>query len=64
MKSPHSRYLALFLHYHLLKTTKILYLPDDVIATAAARFGEETRAGGGVVFNVKLRRYITSVGVV
>ena len=38
--------------------TNIFYSTDDAIATAAARFGEETRPGGGVVFNVKWRRYI------
>ena len=37
--------------------TKIFYSPDDEIATAAERFGEETGPGGGVVFNVKWRRY-------
>ena len=37
---------------------KIFHSPDDAIATAAARFGEETQAGGGVVFNVKWRRYL------
>ena len=36
----------------------MFYSPDDAIATVAARFGEETRPGGGVVFNVKRRRYI------
>ena len=58
MKSPHSRYHALFLLYRLFQTTKIFYSPDDEIATAAAQFGEETQAGGGVVFNVKWRRYM------
>ena len=53
MKSPHSCYRALFLIYHLFQTTNIFYSPDDSIATAAAQFGEETRAGGGVLFNVK-----------
>ena len=38
--------------------TKIFYSPDDEIATAAERFGEETRPGVGVVFNVKWRRYV------
>ena len=36
----------------------MFYPPDDAIGTSAARFGEETQAGGGVVFNVKWRRYI------
>ena len=48
---------AVFL-YRLFQTTKIFYSPDDAIATAAARFGEETQAEVGVVFNVKWRRYI------
>ena len=39
---------------------KILYLPDDAKATSAARFGEETQPGGGVVFNVKWRRYASN----
>ena len=43
----------------LIPNDKLFYSPDDAIATAAAQFGEETRAGGGVVFNVKWRRYIT-----
>ena len=37
--------------------TEIFYLADDAIARASAQFGEETRPGGGVVFNVKWRRY-------
>ena len=57
MKSPHSRYRALFLLYRLFQTTKIFYSPDDAIATAAAQFCEEMRSGGGVVFNVKWRNY-------
>ena len=59
MKSPQIRYRALFLLYRLFQTTKIFYLPDDEIATAAAQFGEETRAGGGVEFNVNWRRCAT-----
>ena len=35
-------------------------MPDDAIATAAARFGEEMRSGGGVVFNVKWNIIIVS----
>ena len=57
VKSLHSCYRALFLLYHLFQTKKIFYSPDDAVATATVRFGEETRAGGGVVFNVKWRRY-------
>ena len=37
--------------------TEIFYSPDDATATAAARFDEEIRPRGGVVFNVKWRRY-------
>ena len=62
MKSPHSRYRALCLLYLSFQTTNIFYSPDDAIATSVARFGEETRQGGGVVFNVKWRRYALSCG--
>ena len=48
----------MFSLYSEFQTTKIFYSPDDAIATAATRFGEETQAGGGVVFNVKWRRYV------
>ena len=62
MKSPHSRYRALFLLYCFFQTTKIFYSPGDDMATPAAQFGEETRPGGGVVFNVKWRRLWKSHG--
>ena len=50
----------LFLLYRLFQTKKIFYLSDDAISITPARFGEETRAGGGVVFNLKWRRYCTN----
>ena len=42
----------------LFQTTEIFYSPDDAIATVVARFGEETRPGGGFVFNLKWIRYM------
>ena len=56
--SPRSSHRALFFLYRLFHLTKLFDLPDDVIATAAACFGEGLRAGGGVVFKLKWRRYI------
>ena len=55
--SPKSSHRAHFLLYRLFHSTKLFYLPIDAIATAAACFGNFLRAGGGVVFNVKWRRY-------
>ena len=55
--SPHSSHRALFLLYRLFHLTKLFDSPNDVIATAAACFGEGLQAGGGVVFKLKRRRY-------
>ena len=51
-QSPPCSFFAL----SLIPIDKVFYSPDDAIATAAARVGKETRAGGGVAFNVKWRR--------
>ena len=48
---------AQFLLYRLFHSKNLFDLPDDAISTAAACFGEGLRSGGGVVFNVKWRRY-------
>ena len=57
MTSPKSCHRAQFLLYRLFHSTELFDLPDDAIATAAACFVKSLRAGGGVVFNVKWRRY-------
>ena len=57
MTSPRSSHRAQFLLYCLFHSTNLFYLPDDSIATAAVCFGKGFRDGGGVVFNVKWRRY-------
>ena len=53
-----SSHCALFLLHRLIHSTKLFDSPDDAITTAAACFGEGLRAGGGVVFKLKWRRYI------
>ena len=55
--SPHSSHGALFLLDCLFHLTELFDLTNDVIATVAACFGEGLRAGGGVVFKLKWRRY-------
>ena len=57
-KRPKSSQRAQFLLYLLFHSTNLFDLPDDSIATAAACFGKYLRAGGGVLFNVKWRRYV------
>ena len=55
--TTHSLLCAVFA-LSLIPNNKYFYSPDDAIATAAAKFGEETQAGGSVVYNVKWRRYL------
>ena len=62
-KRPKSSHRAQFLLYRLFQSTKLFDLPDYVISTAAACFGEGLQVGGGVVFNVKWRRYMSNLEV-
>ena len=57
LTSPKSSHRAQFLLFSLFHSTKLFDLPDDTIATSASWFGKGLRAGGGVAFNMKWRRY-------